>query len=419
MVRLPLALMVLAAAHGLAPGLVPGLAPGLAFGQSRASLEKLRDRMVDEEVVAAGITNDRVVKSLRQTPRHEFVPLAQRKRAYLDMALPIGEQQTISPPFIVAYMTEQLDPQPTDRVLEIGTGSGYQAAVLSPLVDEVYSIEIVGPLGRKAARTLKRLKYRNVFTKVGDGYLGWPEKAPFDKIIVTCSPEKPPLPLVQQLAEGGTMIVPVGERYQQNLILLKKVNGRMERQTLQATLFVPMTGTAEDKRSVQPDAANPTIGNGGFEEVLTGDGDPQPAGWHYLRRMRVVTDKTQAPEGQRYLQFNNSEPGLGCRALQGFPVDGREVNALRVSFLARGAGIRYGQNIRQWPYVVVTYYDDKRNMVGEETVGPFIGDFDWTDYSKVMAVPLRSREAIMRVGLLGAIGELAIDKLRIEAVNGH
>src|SRR3990172_8484116 len=164
------------------------------------------------------------------------------------MALPIGDEQTISPPFVVAYMTQEIAPHPTDRVLEIGTGSGYQAAVLSPLVRNVYTIEIVEPLGRRAARTLKKLGYKNVFVKVGDGYLGWPDAAPFDKIIVTCSPEKVPQPLVDPLRDGGLMIIPVGERYQQNLYLMRKMGDRLESESLKATLFVPMTGEAELQR---------------------------------------------------------------------------------------------------------------------------------------------------------------------------
>ena len=187
--------------------------------QSLRDWRGLAAKMVEDEIAAAGVNNERVLRAMRDTPRHEFVPPNQRRLAYYDMALPIGDEQTISPPFVVAYMTEEIDPQPTDKVLEIGTGSGYQAAVLSPLVKDVYTIEIVEPLGKRAARTLKQLDYKNVHAKVGDGYQGWPEAAPFDKIIVTCSPEKVPQPLVDQLREGGRMIIPVGERYQQNLYL--------------------------------------------------------------------------------------------------------------------------------------------------------------------------------------------------------
>src|SRR4029079_842802 len=225
---------------------------GHTFGQlspqSLADWRRLANEMVDREIAAAGVKNDRVLRAVRETPRHEFVPQNQRQYAYYDMALPIGDAQTISPPFIVAYMTQELDPQPTDRVLEIGTGSGYQAAILSPIVKDVYTIEIVERLGKTAERTLKRLGYKNVSARVGDGYKGWSEAAPFDKIIVTCSPEKVPQPLVDQLKEGGLMIVPVGERYQQTLYLMRKKDGELKSETLRATLFVPMTGAAEDQR---------------------------------------------------------------------------------------------------------------------------------------------------------------------------
>ena len=153
--------------------------------------KRQRIEMVETAVKAAGITDERVIKAMLETPRHEFVPKRLRKtQAYLDAGIPIGEKQTISSPFIVAFMTQSLDPKPTDKVLEIGTGSGYQAAVLSPLVKEVYSIEIVEPLGRRAQETLKKLDYENVKVKIGDGYKGWPRYAPFDKIIVTCSPRR-------------------------------------------------------------------------------------------------------------------------------------------------------------------------------------------------------------------------------------
>ena len=211
--------------------------------ESLRDWKQLANKMVDSEIVAAGVTNERVIKAMRETPRHEFVPLNERENAYFDMALPIGEQQTISPPFIVAYMTQAIDPQPTDRVLEIGTGSGYQAAVLSPLVKDVYTIEIVEPLGKRAARTLKQLGYKNVHAKVGDGYQGWPDAAPFDKIIVTCSPEKVPQPLIDQLRDGGRMIIPVGERYQQNLYLYRKTGGELKSEALQADAL-----RADDRR---------------------------------------------------------------------------------------------------------------------------------------------------------------------------
>ncbi len=242
--------------------------PGDAAAQD--PFAEARNRLVKERVAAAGVKDSRVLDSIRTTPRHEFVPKSQRDRAYFDMALPIGESQTISSPFIVAMMTEALDPQPDDKVLEIGTGSGYQAAVLSPLVEHVYSIEIVAELGERAEETLQRLGYQNVSTRVGDGFLGWPDAAPFDKIIVTCSPESVPVPLIEQLREGGQMIIPVGERYQQTLYRMTKKDGKLVREPLRPTLFVPMTGEAEENRQQQPDAANPRAVNGDFEVAATG-----------------------------------------------------------------------------------------------------------------------------------------------------
>jgi protein-L-isoaspartate(D-aspartate) O-methyltransferase len=384
-----------------------------APAQSRQALAEARDRMVDEEVVAAGVTNPRVIKAVRTTPRHEFVPLAQRRYAYLDMALPIGESQTISPPFVVAYMTELLDPQPSDKVLEIGTGSGYQAAVLSGLVRDVYTIEIVERLGRRAARTLKQLKYDNVHVKIGDGYQGWPEEAPFDKIIVTCSPEHVPTPLVEQLKEGGRMVIPVGQRYDQTMYLLTKKNGKMVSEALRPTLFVPMTGRAEQGRQVLPDPAHPTINNGGFEQV-TGE-PPRPTGWHYQRQLELVSDG-HAPQGKYYVTFHNSQAGRGCQALQGFAVDGREVRRLEVSLQVRGQDIRPGQNVRQLPVVAITFYDEDRATAGVRVIGPWRGTFPWRPEARQVDVPPRAREAILRIGLLGAVGEISFDDVRLKAV---
>ena len=206
-----------------------------------ADSEKQRQDMVEEQIIRRGVRHARVLEAMRSVPRHEFVPMDQRGRAYDDMPLPIGFEQTISQPYIVALMTEELDPKPTEKVLEIGTGSGYQAAVLAKLVKEVYSIEIVEPLGRRAAEDLKRVGFTNVFTRVGDGYAGWPEKAPFDAIIVTCAPEKVPLALVEQLKDGGRMVIPVGGEGSQTLYLMVKRAGAMEQRERIPVRFVPMT----------------------------------------------------------------------------------------------------------------------------------------------------------------------------------
>ena len=199
--------------------------------------------MVREQLQERGITDARVLKAMRCVPRHEFVPEAQRGAAYDDHAMPIGFGQTISQPFIVGFMTESLELEPDHRVLEIGTGCGYQAAVLSMLAKEVFGIEIVEPLVARAAKTLLHLGFRNVHVRCGDGHLGWPESAPFDAIIVTCAPEEIPEQLVEQLVEGGRMMIPLGSQEKaQELLLLKKIDGVLSRQRVMQVRFVPMTG---------------------------------------------------------------------------------------------------------------------------------------------------------------------------------
>ena len=200
-----------------------------------------RARMVHEQIVARGISDPRVLDAMARVPRHEFIPAGRRVEAYEDWPLPIGYGQTISQPYIVAFMTAALDPKPGDRVLEIGTGSGYQAAVLACLVAEVYTVEIVEPLAQRAEADLRRLGFRNVKARAGDGYHGWPEAAPFDAIIVTCAPEAVPQALVEQLKEGGRMIIPVGSQWgAQELYLLRKTATGMQRQAVLPVRFVPM-----------------------------------------------------------------------------------------------------------------------------------------------------------------------------------
>jgi len=208
-----------------------------------------RQRMVYELAhCRQSITNAPVLVAMGKVPRHEFVPAHVRSQAYLNRPLPIGHGQPISEPYVVAFMTEKIEPRPTDRVLEIGTGSGYQAAVLAELTSEVYTIEIINDLASRAAATLQRLGYTNVYTRAGDGYKGWPEAAPFDAIVVTCSPENVPQPLIDQLKEGGRMIIPIGPSNRQELVLLHKHDGKLDRQAVLPIHFVPMTGEAQGSR---------------------------------------------------------------------------------------------------------------------------------------------------------------------------
>ncbi len=204
-----------------------------------------REAMVREQLLKREIRDEAVLRAMNKVPRHHFVPVAQQALAYEDFPLPIGEDQTISQPYIVAYMAEMLALDSNDKVLEIGTGSGYHAAVLAEIAREVYTIEIVPPLARRAAETLKSLGYAHVQVREGDGYLGWPEQAPFDAILVTAAPDHIPQPLIDQLAVGGTMVIPVGDFFQEIVIVTRTTKGVVQRRTIPVR-FVPMTGKAEE-----------------------------------------------------------------------------------------------------------------------------------------------------------------------------
>lgn len=207
---------------------------------------ELRERMVIEQIAARGVQNPRVLQAMLDVPRHHFVPGGLHAEAYRDHPLPIGANQTISQPYVVAAMTEALDPQPGDRVLEIGTGSGYQAAVLSKLVERVYSVEIVEELGLRARALLAEHGYANVEVTIGDGFRGLPEHAPFDGIIVTAAPEEVPPPLLDQLAPGAKLVIPVGG-LSQDLRVIERVGDGTRSESLFPVRFVPMTGEAQSR----------------------------------------------------------------------------------------------------------------------------------------------------------------------------
>jgi len=218
----------------------------LTRARAQDDYQAQREAMVNDLVARGVISDARVIAAMKQVQRHLFVPSSVQAAAYQNTPLPIGHGQTISAPDIVAMMTEALKPKATDKVLEIGTGSGYQAAVLSKLVKHVYTIEIVEPLATSAKQRLQDLGYTNVTVKAGDGYQGWPKHAPFDSIIVTCAPNEVPQPLVDQLKEGGLMVIPMGEEGgAQKLYLIKKKGGKLEKTELADVIFVPMTGEAQ------------------------------------------------------------------------------------------------------------------------------------------------------------------------------
>lgn len=204
-----------------------------------------RDAMVDRQIAARGVSDGRVLQALRAVPRHRFVPERLARSAYADNPLPIGEGQTISQPYIVALMTETLGVEEDDRVLEIGTGSAYQAAVLAELAAEVYSIEIRGPLAESAAALLRELEYANVRTRHADGYYGWPEAAPFDHIMITAAVDHVPPPLLEQLADGGRLVLPLGNPFaHQSLVVVTRTGDGFRLREILGVLFVPMTGAA-------------------------------------------------------------------------------------------------------------------------------------------------------------------------------
>lgn len=214
--------------------------------QIEDSYEAARHAMVESQLAARDIRDPKVLNSMRRVPRHLFVPEDWRRYSYADSPLPIGRNQTISQPYIVALMTQLAQPEPDDRVLEVGTGSGYQAAVLSRLVEHVFTIEIIPELAERAEKTLTGLGYENITVQSGDGYEGWPERAPFDIIMVTAAAPHLPKPLRDQLAEGGRLVIPVGDPgMNQVLVRYRKKNGKLERENVLPVVFVPMTGRIE------------------------------------------------------------------------------------------------------------------------------------------------------------------------------
>jgi protein-L-isoaspartate(D-aspartate) O-methyltransferase len=212
------------------------------FSYPQDAFASQRQSMVEEQLKRRGISDARVLLAMKKVPRHEFVPAEYIDEAYEDRPVPIGYGQTISQPYIVALMTQLLSPERTDKILEIGTGSGYQAAILAEIIDSVFTIEIVKPLAQSASGRLKKLGYRNVQVLWADGYYGWQEHAPFDGIIVTAAAEHIPPPLIQQLRDGGKMVIPVGHPLlTQNLIIVEKKSGRITTRTIAPVRFVPLT----------------------------------------------------------------------------------------------------------------------------------------------------------------------------------
>jgi len=240
------AIAILAPAALMAAACGPGsTGAGAASGpRNEEDMARQRERMVRDQIESRGVTDPAVLAAVRAVPRHRFVPEDVEPTAYADHPLPIGAGQTISQPFIVALMTELAEPAPDKRVLEVGTGSGYQAAVLAECFDRVFTIEIIPELGERASTLLRELGYDNVEVRVGDGFDGWPEEAPFDAIVVTAAPDTIPRPLLEQLAPDGRLVIPVG-RGSQDLVVVRRTADGFERRIVTGVRFVPMTGKAQ------------------------------------------------------------------------------------------------------------------------------------------------------------------------------
>ena len=400
-----------------------------------------RNRMVQRHLVERGIKDKRVLEAFRTVPRHRFLPPETRRQAYDDESIPIGEGQTITAPFDVAFMTEVLDPKPTDRVYEVGTGSGYQAAILSRLVKEVYSVEIHEPLGKRATQVLKELGYTNVKTRVGDGYAGWPEAAPFDAIIVTCAPRAVPPPLVEQLKEGGRLVIPLGDRFHQTVHLMIKRDGKLIDRELRPTLFVPMTGRAQKEAPRRQGEGRVSMSRlrtlalaigllvllrSGVvgqesEAEIERPGPPAARGFRGRRepgrRARRLVQPARS-RGSRRGRGGRSpispvpeRPGRGGRARssRAFGVDGRKTEAIIIGLWVRVDGHPGRRAAGRGP---VPRSSTSSARASARSAGGCIGPWTsrsgtgWVRVARRIPVPPDARDAILTVGLLGATGTL-------------
>jgi protein-L-isoaspartate(D-aspartate) O-methyltransferase len=379
--------------------------------KANAEFAKLREEMVKADLVAGGIKHPDVLRVMKATPRHEFIPPSMRGSAYFDTSLAIGDGQTISAPFVVAQMLAKLDLQSTDNVLEIGTGSGYNAALLSQMAKDVYSIEICPRLATQARVTVAKLGYANVHVKEGDGFKGWPEHAPFDKIVVTCAPADVPEPLIAQLKEGGTMLIPVGSRFEQILFHLKKEYGQLSVISRQPTYFVPMTGAAQEGVATAP--TNTEIINGSLERMENIPGLPD--GWYSLKQ--VDCENGQGRSGSHGFHFSNNTPGRSAYAMQAFAVDGRKSKLIDISAWVRGQSLRTKSDAAP-ARIAITYYDQNQLPAGEGSINLTSGDqTQWHEVTGRLPVPPQARWAVFAVTLGETLGDLWADDFSLQPVS--
>lgn len=391
----------------------------------------------NELVLQDGLENDLVLSAMMRIPREKFLPQNKKSGAYRDVAIPIGCSRMDYSPYITAYCISQLDPAPDDKVLEIGTGCGYASAVLSLLVREVHTVEFHATLSKKANQSLKKIGIKNVYGKIGDGFQGCPEQAPFDKIIVWGAVEDIPESLIDQLKEGGRMVVSVGEKYQQTLYLCRKKNGELKKETLPPTFFTSMPGEAESRRILLADPKNPSILGGDFEHYY---GETRlPYGWYHVKNARILQGP-DAPNGTNYMRFevepeytivhdpHEMEDSYGeppeqfvpsaektAQIVQSFAIDGKTVSRVKFGVFLRAENIQPldPQNPPKGT-IVLAFYGEDREVLQCVQLASVYGSFNWKPFSTEIPVPRKTLEADLYIGLFQNAGRLDIDAVSLE-----
>jgi len=375
-----------------------------AYGDARTT-------MVDADLSGNGIGNERLLKAMRTIPRHRFCLPEDQKHAYADQSLPIGHKRKLASPYVTAGLIELLDPRPNDRILELGTGSGYQAAILSQLATDVYSVESIEELGKASASLLKELKCKNVHTRIGDTLEGWPEAAPFDRILFTSCSGTVPAALIDQLRERGKVVVDAVCGNEELFHLFEKQHGRLVALKVWSPFSIANADNLKQHRDEKQSPNKSEIENGDFE--LSEDG--KATGWYFQRQAALAEDR-EAPNNH-VLTFENKEPGRHAQAIQEVAIDGRAVVSLRLSVRAKGLEIHNSSSADK-PSMVIRFYDAHQRPITVEPsaiLGPWRGTFGWETYTCVSSVPKTTRKALVVISMGGATGRLTVDDAQLSA----
>lgn len=392
-----------------------GANPKVRKNEARPLIPEAR-KMVEREILPQHEWEDPIVLSaIMRTARDRFVPASYKKTAFRDLAVPLGRSRYQQAPSLLAYMTEELDVRPDEKVLHIGTGSGYYTAVLSLLAKEVYTVELDETLGNRASQTFEKLAYTNIYTKIADGYDGWEEHAPFDRIVFTCSPETVPEPLVKQLREGGVMIVPLGEPFRQVLYRCKKKGEELQKEFLLPYPFELMEGEAQSRRQTKPDPERPELSNGHFERFHE---NGEPYGWFSMTNA-IVREVPDAPEGRHFLKLEvnsfSSDEARFARAEQSFALEGKNVSRLHLEAFLRGDRLETlsARNVRASASMILLCYDESDRLLQRYDLAPVSGSFDWKAFQCEISVPKKTKKATLILTLSDRTGTLEFDALSV------